>query len=129
MPSGQNNNEVEKVHDTNLTMARRLALHACGMRWDDLPENVQAESLRAMLNWTACAVGGACTPSMEAALGGVLAMGAGGDTPILGRPERTGIADAALVTGVSSSARTFDYTYISTITHPEARLAGAVLPS
>lgn len=115
------------MHDTNLTMARRLAQHACGMRWDDLPENVQAESLRAMLNWTACAVGGARTPSMEAALGGVLAMGSGGDTPILGRPERTGMADAALLTCLSSSAQTFDDTHLATITHPTGPVAAAAL--
>lgn len=109
------------------TTARRLAQYACGTCWEDLPEKVQLESVRAMLNWTACAVGGARTPSTEAALRGVLAMNIGGKTPILGRSERTSMADAALVTCLSSSAQTFDDTHLETITHPTGPVAAAAL--
>ncbi len=108
-------------------MARRLAQYACGVRWKNLPEKIQLESIRAMLNWTACAVGGSRTPSMEAAMRGTLAMHAKGETPILGRSEKANMADAALLSCLSSSVQTFDDTHLATITHPTGPVAAAAL--
>ncbi|MGB6105788.1 MAG: MmgE/PrpD family protein [Pusillimonas sp.] len=108
-------------------VAREMAGFALGERWDRLPAAVQAEAVRAMLNWTACAVGGARTASMDAAMRGILAMTTSGATPVLGRPEKVSMPDAALLCCLSSSAYTFDDTHLATITHPTGPVAAAAL--
>lgn len=115
------------MQDMNQTAARRLARYALETRWATLPEAVRRESQRAMLNWVACAVGGAETPSVEAAVKGALALNPDGGNPMLARAELTGIADAAMVMCLSSSAHTFDDTHLETITHPTGPVAAAAL--
>ena len=95
--------------------------------WDNLPAAVRRESTRAWMNWVACAIGGASTASMDAAVKGVLSMEARGDVPLLGRRECAGLADAALLGCLSSSAHTYDDTHLATITHPTGPVASAAL--
>lgn len=115
------------AQDKTLPMARQMAAYAINESWDRLPAKVRAESVRAMLNWTGCAVGGATTASMESAVQGVLAMTTCGETPILGRSEKVGMPDAALLSCLSSSSQTFDDTHLATITHPTGPVAAAAL--
>src|SRR5690606_14344873 len=100
------------------TLAAELAAFALATDWSDLPKTVQHEALRAFVNWVGCAVGGARTASADTAIRGLLEMSGSGSTPILGRQERLGGADAALVNCLISAADTFDDTHLSTITHP-----------
>ncbi len=115
------------MQDMNQTIARCLAHYTRDTQWTTLPEAVRRESQRAMLNWIACAVGGARTPSTDAAVIGAMALNPGGNTPMLGRSELTGIADAAMVMCLSSSAHTFDDTHLETITHPTGPVAAAAI--
>ncbi|HYG41286.1 MAG TPA: MmgE/PrpD family protein, partial [Bordetella sp.] len=107
--------------------AQDMAQFASDAAWDRLPEQVRREAARAWLNWVACAIGGAHTATMDAAVQGVLSMQSQGDVPILGRAERVGVADAALLGCLSSSAHTYDDTHLATITHPTGPVASAAL--
>ncbi|WP_187830414.1 MmgE/PrpD family protein [Siccirubricoccus phaeus] len=103
-----------------------MAQFAVSARWEALPEAVRRESVRAWLNFVACATGGASTSIMHAAIRGVLAMAPQAVVPVFGRPERVSMADAALLNSMSTSAYTFDDTHLSTITHPTGPVAAAL---
>ncbi len=104
-----------------------MAQFVIDTNWETLPQPVQKEATRAWMNWVACATGGAATPSMDAAVMGVLSMGANGEVPLLGRRECVHLADAALLGSLSSSAHTYDDTHLATITHPTGPVASAAL--
>lgn len=93
--------------------------------WQELPEQVRVEAVRALVNWTACAVGGARTALGDAAVKGVVAMEPEGRTPVIGRSERVGLANSAMLACIHSSAHTFDDTHLATITHPTGPVAAA----
>jgi len=108
-------------------VARTVAQFAGDLSWQALPGEVRRESVRAWLNWMGCAIGGAATPAMDAAVRATLAMGARGEVALPGRRERVGMQEAALLSCLASSAHTYDDTHLATITHPTGPVAGAVL--
>ena len=95
--------------------------------WDGLPRDVQKEVVRTNLNWVACAVGGANTPTAEVAIRAVLGMGSQGSTPVLGRSERFDMVNAAFLSCLNSAAQAFDDTHLKTITHPTGPVAAAAM--
>lgn len=95
--------------------------------WDSLPEPIQTESQRALLNYLGCTIGGAVTASVNAAVRGVKALDQASDTLVAGRQEKCGLSNAALLGALSASAHTFDDTHLATITHPTAPVASACL--
>ena len=109
-----------------LPVVHEMADFAIQARWQSLPEQVKREASRAWLNWVACTVGGSTMPSVDAAVKGLLSMGAG-QVPVLGRVERLSLPDAALIGSLSAAAHTFDDTHLSTITHPTGPVAAALL--
>jgi hypothetical protein len=111
-------NQAPVVHD--------MAQFAIQARWQSLPDAVRREAARAWLNWVACTVGGSRMPAVDAAVKGLLHMGAG-SVPVLGRVERMSLPDAALLGSLSAAAHTFDDTHLSTITHPTGPVAAALL--
>jgi 2-methylcitrate dehydratase PrpD len=107
-------------------VTHRVAEFALGTTWEGLPADVRRESARAWLNWVGCAVGGAATPAMDAAVVGLLSMGAG-NVPVLGRVERVSMTDSAFLGSLAASAQTYDDTHLATITHPTGPVASALL--
>ncbi len=103
-----------------------MADYARAQSWGSLPESVRVHTQRAWLNFVACATGGATMPAVNAAVTGLLSMGAG-EIPSLGRYERTSLPDAALIGSLAASAHTYDDTHLSTITHPTGPVASAIL--
>ncbi|MFH1605177.1 MAG: MmgE/PrpD family protein [Pseudomonadota bacterium] len=95
--------------------------------WASLPERIHAESVRALLNWVGCAVGGANTATVKTAIRGIAGFAGTGYAPVLGRSERFDMASAALVNCLASAAHTFDDTHLKTITHPTGPVAAAAL--
>ena len=93
-----------------------MARFALKTSWDSFPTDVKAESVRALVNWVACAVKG------------VMITGSSGDASLIGRRERVGVPDAALIACISSTAHTFDDTHLATITHPIGAGRGQQLP-
>ena len=111
--------------DVAKPVTHRMADFALGTTGDALPAAVRRESARAWLNWVGCAVGGAVTPAMDAAVRGLVSMG-GGDVPVLGRAERVTVADSAFLGSLAASAQTYDDTHLATITHPTGPVASAL---
>ena len=114
------------AQDVAKPVTHRMAEFALGATGDALPAAVLRESGRAWLNWVGCAVGGAVTPAMDAAVRGLVSMGAG-DVPVLGRAERVSVIDSALLGSLAASAQTYDDTHLATITHPTGPVASALL--
>jgi 2-methylcitrate dehydratase PrpD len=108
-------------------VTHQLADFALDTRWSALPSNVRAEALRALVNWLGCAVGGSNTPTADAAVRGLGALGRAPNASVLGRREQLDFVDAAVVDCISSSAHTFDDTHLKTITHPTGPVAAALL--
>lgn len=108
-------------------IAINIADYMLSYDWNALPENIQKETKRALLNYLACSIGGATTPTMQAAISGVKALDPSNEIPIAGGAERCGISNAALLGAISASAHTFDDTHLATITHPTAPVASACL--
>ncbi len=103
-----------------------MADYARAQNWSSLADDVRVHTQRAWVNFVACATGGALMPSVDAAVAGLLTMGAG-EIPSLGRYERTTLSDAALIGSLAASAHTYDDTHLSTITHPTGPVASAIL--
>ena len=57
-------------------VSHELADFVLTATWDGLPQQVRRETLRAHLNWVACALGGARTVTADVAIRGIAAMGA-----------------------------------------------------
>lgn len=111
-------------------IAEALAHFAIHATRDELPDNVTREAARAWLNWTGCAIGGAATDIARCAIRGAVSFDATrphDGIPLLGRTERLGLEDSALVNCLQSSAQTFDDTHLDTITHPTGPVAAALL--
>ena len=109
------------------TAATQIADYMASYGWHQLPAHIQTESQRALLNYLGCTIGGAVTPSMDAAIRGMRLLDTAQDVPVAGRKESVGLSNAAVLGALSASAHTFDDTHLATITHPTAPVASACL--
>ncbi len=91
-----------------------------------IPGAVRHEAARALLNWCACAVGGAGHETVDNALSAVKPFAGPPQAGVLGRKERLDILNAALINGISSHVLDFDDTHVQAI-HPSAPVWPALL--
>lgn len=91
------------------------------------PSDVQRESVRNVVNWVGCALGGAPTPTVEAAIKGLRSYSAPGSCRVIGRRERFDAPGAAVVNCLASAAHAYDDTHLATITHPTGPVISALL--
>lgn len=106
---------------------RALARYACQTRWNDLSQQVRREAVRAFVNWFGCALGGCRDDAVERAMAGLARSPGRPAARLIGRDERLGLAEAALINCMSSAAYAFDDTHLATITHPTGPVAAAAL--
>ena len=92
-----------------------------------MPGEVQRESVRTVVNWVGCTLGGASTPTVEAAISGLQSFSGSGRCRVIGRRERFDPPGAALVNCLASAAHAFDDTHLATITHPTGPVISALL--
>ena len=102
-----------------------LARFARDARFGDLPPRTVREAHRTFLNWLGCAIGASRHAAIENALRAIRPIQGPPQAAILGRRERTDIANAALLNGISSHTFDFDDTHLKTVIHP----AGPVVPA
>ena len=114
-------------NQANDPVTHLMAEFAQALAWDALPAGVRTEAVRAWTNWVACALGGSATSAMDAAAQGMLAMDSRGAVRVLGRGQRFGVADAALLGALASTSQTYDDTHLATTTHPTGPIASALL--
>jgi 2-methylcitrate dehydratase PrpD len=104
-----------------------LARFACTHDGASLPPAVRHEALRALLNWTGCAIGASRHPTVDAALRGFAPFAGPAQATVLGRGERLDVLHAALVNGISSHTFDFDDTHLRTVIHPAGPVASALM--
>ncbi len=104
-----------------------LARFARDARFGDLPVRTVREAHRTFLNWLGCAVGASRHAAIANALAAIRSIQGPPQAAILGRSERTDIANAALLNGISSHTFDFDDTHLKTVIHPAGPVASAIL--
>jgi 2-methylcitrate dehydratase PrpD len=125
LQSGSSGGSFASDSDKNHTLT--LASFVFETRWEDLPAEVRHEAVRAFINWLGCVYGGSRHPATRSALAGVAAISSSGPCTVLGHSVRLDPTGAALVNGVAASAYAWDDTHLSTIGHPTAPTAAALL--
>jgi len=109
-----------------MEVTRILARYVVGSKLSDIPENVQREATRSIVNWLGCAVGGCRHETIDRALGALGDFSGKREATLLGRGEKLDIFLAALINGISSHVFDFDDTHLKTIIHPAGPIASAL---
>ena len=104
-----------------------IAEFALSGSFASLSADVQRESVRTVVNWAGCALGGAPTPTVAAAIKGLQSYSSPGPCRVLGRRERFDAPGAAVINCLGSAAHAFDDTHLATITHPTGPVISALL--
>ena len=111
--------------------ARQIARFAVGFRLADVPEAVRHRAKLHILDALGLGLASNAQAYAEPTVAGVLAMsaddGGAGNCSIIGRGERLGVRDAALVNGVLIHGLDFDDTHLASIIHPTATSLPAAL--
>jgi 2-methylcitrate dehydratase PrpD len=110
-----------------VNIAREFARYLIASRIDAVPQPVQREAVRSVLNWAGCAVGGSRHEAIGRALAAIAPISGPAQASILGRTERTDIAHAALVNGMSAHVLDFDDTHLRTLLHPSVPVASPLI--
>jgi 2-methylcitrate dehydratase PrpD len=103
-----------------------LARFATETRYDDLPETVRREAVRAFVNWMGCVLGGSLEPAPRVAAEVVEDLGGRPQATLIGLQRRSDVASAALVNCISSSVLGYDDAHLATVTHPTGPVAAAL---
>lgn len=110
-----------------LDVTRRLARYVLSARFEEIPPAVRQEARRTLLNYIACAIGGARHETIDIALAAMAPFSGPPQARVLGRKERLDILHAALVNGISSHVLDFDDTHPPTIIHASGPVVSAIL--
>jgi 2-methylcitrate dehydratase PrpD len=94
----------------------------------DLPEAVDREARRTLLNVLGTAIGASRQPAVQHLLDHAAEHGGATLAPVPGRPECTDVLHAAMAIGTAAHLDDFDDTHLETVIHPGAATLGAVLP-
>lgn len=105
-------------------ITRWLAERAAALQFDDLPEAAVTVARQCILDWFAVTIPGASEPATSILRDELLLDGATPAASLVGSPERTSPANAALVNGTASHALDFDDVNMAILGHPTV----AILP-
>jgi len=108
-------------------VTRILAEFAAETRAADLPDIVRSEAARSFVNFVGCALGGARHAAVERTLSAARSFAGGPPVALIGRAERLGALEAALVNCQASAAHAYDDTHLATVTHPAGPIAAPLL--
>lgn len=104
-----------------------LARHAAGIRWDELPDEVQVVARQCLLDWLGCTIAGSQEPLAAILRDEVAGADAADQATLLGAGGRCGALTAALVNGATSHALDFDDTHATMFGHPSVPVVPAAL--
>jgi 2-methylcitrate dehydratase PrpD len=93
---------------------------------NDIPDDVRREALRAILNYTGCALGGSPDPAVNIAMQAFAPFFGPATASILGRRERVDPLHAALMNGIGSHVYDYDDTTPKNYIHPSSPVASAL---
>ncbi len=109
-----------------MEVTRTLARYVVNSDLKDIPEAVQTEATRSIVNWLGCAVGGCRHETIDRALAALGPFSGKAEATLMGRGEKLDIFIAALLNGISSHVFDFDDTHLKTIIHPAGPVASAL---
>jgi 2-methylcitrate dehydratase PrpD len=109
-----------------LSETKALATYLVNSRLEDIPEDVQHESRRALLNYIGCAVGGSQEPAVETALKALEPYFGKPTAGLLARAERMDPLYASVINGISSHVFEYDDTMPKNYIHPTPPVASAI---
>lgn len=110
-----------------MELTRELARFIADSRCSDIPASILHEAKRAILNWTACALGGCRDEAVNRIISALSEFAGPPHATLLGRRERVDALHAALINAVSSNILDFDDTHLKTVIHPTVPVASALL--
>jgi 2-methylcitrate dehydratase PrpD len=109
-----------------MSQTKELASWVVKSRLEDIPDDVRSEALRAIVNYTGCALGGSPDPAVNIAMCAFAPFFGPPAARILGRVERADPLHAALMNGISSHVYDFDDTTPKNYIHPSSPVASAL---
>ena len=108
-------------------ITRDLARFAVNSTFDDMPQNVQHEGVRAFTNYIGCAAGGANEEVVSKMIETMSEFNGKNDTVIIGRSIKLDALNAALINSLSSAALAFNDTHYATVAHPTSPVGAALV--
>jgi 2-methylcitrate dehydratase PrpD len=109
-----------------LSETKVLASWVIKSQLDAIPDDVRREALRAIVNYTGCALGGNPDPAVNLAMRAFAPFFGPPTASILGRPERVDPLHASLMNGISSHVYDYDDTTPKNYIHPSSPVASAL---
>ncbi len=106
---------------------RELARFAVNSRFEDLPQKVRHEGLRAFVNYVGCAAGGAGEPVCLKMLETISEFNGKSDCIVIGSRVKLDALNAALMNSLSSAALSFNDTHYQTVIHPTSPVGAALI--
>jgi 2-methylcitrate dehydratase PrpD len=107
-------------------VTRQLAEFVSSASSAQIPPAVRHHAVRALVNWSGCALGGARDAAVDTALAALLPFAGRPHASVLGRAERLDALNAALLNGISSHVLDFDDTHLATLVHPSGPVLSAL---
>ncbi|MBA2783935.1 MAG: MmgE/PrpD family protein [Rubrobacteraceae bacterium] len=124
--AGSSANEATRSSDAG-PRTRRVAEFARGLRWDDIPADVQTQAIRCMLDLCGAALAGSLTKAAKIAASHALDAPGPGKCTVIGSSARSTPAGAALANGFAVSALDIDDGYRPVKGHPGSVVFPTVL--
>lgn len=94
---------------------------------ESIPDEVRRHVVRTMVNWVACALGGAHDPTVLIARTASEPFFGTPRATVIGHPDKVDGLHAALLNAISSHVLDFDDTHLETLVHPSGPVLGALL--
>lgn len=110
-----------------MNVSERLADYIIGLKYDDLPKNVQDMALTAVYNYMGCILAGASEPVSQTVFNMIKTTGSEGKCRLFGTDCTSDPLSSALFNGTAGNAIGFDDMYAGGIYHPGvAAITGAL---
>jgi 2-methylcitrate dehydratase PrpD len=109
-----------------MSVTAALAAYVANSDLDDIPEDVQQEAKRALLNYLGCALGGSVEPALDVAIATLIPYSGKPSAVVLGRRVRFDPLHAALLNGIGSHVHEYDDTLPKNYIHPSVPVASAL---
>lgn len=106
---------------------RPLARYIIGSRFEDIPEAVRREGVRAFVNYLGCVVGGCREAPVERALATYGEFSGPPQATVIGWGKRVDAPTAALINTMSNFVHSYNDTHLATVAHPTGAPASALL--
>ena len=107
---------------------RRLGRFISELRFEQLPQPVVAEAVRASINLLGCSINGALHESVGMVLAGLGPFGGPPQATVPGLARRADCLLTALASGIASHVGDFDDTHPDILLHPSGPVISALLP-